>query len=212
MSICYVIGAAPLNPAFFRMPEENDYVICADGGYDSLLPLGVCPDLVVGDFDSSAVKEGNCSCEEVVRLLPEKDDTDMLSAVKIALSRGWSEFYFYGGLGGLRLDHTIANIQLLSYLLDHQARGTFFDGKTMVTMIENDELILPRDDSCYFSVFSFTGSCPDVTLEGVKYPLEHALITSSFPIGVSNEITASEAKVLNRGGKLLVMLAPKNPQ
>ncbi len=211
MSICYVIGAAPFNPAFFRMPEENDYVICADGGYDSLLSLGLCPDLVVGDFDSSAVKAQNCLCE-VVRLLPEKDDTDMLSAVKIALSRGWNEFYFYGGLGGLRLDHTIANIQLLSYLLDHRARGTFFDGKTMVTMIENGKLILPRDDSCYFSVFSFTGSCPDVTLKGVKYPLEHAVITSSFPIGVSNEITAPEAEISNREGKLLVMLAPKNPQ
>lgn len=209
MSICYIIGSAPFDKSTFISPSKDDFVICADGGYDTLLPLGITPDLIVGDFDS--IFETKNYQGEIIRLVPEKDDTDMLSAVKTALSRGWREFYLYGGLGG-RLDHTFANIQLLSYLLDRHAKGTLFDGKTMVTMIEDGIIKLKKEDDCYFSVFSFTESCPNVTLKGVKYPLNHACITSSFPIGVSNEITEDKAEISNQGGRLLIMLTPKKPQ
>lgn len=207
MSVCYIIGSAPFCTEWFPRPQQGDYVICADGGYDHLLPLGISPDLVIGDFDSASKIEDSYPCE-VIRLLPEKDDTDTLSAIKTALSRGWREFSLYGMLGG-RLDHTVANLQLLSYLLDHQARGTLFSGRTRVTMLGTGRLIFPKEEECYLSVFSFTDVCPDVTLRGVKYPLKHARVDSSYPIGVSNEIISPQAEILNNGGKLLVIQTPK---
>lgn len=210
MSNCILIGSAPFDASTFQRPQPGDFVVCADGGYDHLQNLGIVPNLVVGDFDSTSLSGKTYPCE-VIRLQPEKDDTDMLSAVKIALSRGWTRFRIYGGLGG-RLDHTIANIQTLSYLLDHGASGILQDGKTWVTMLDRGTLVLPKADGCYLSVFAYSEACPDVTLKGVKYPLNNANVTASFPIGVSNEIIGDRAEIITQGGRLLVLLAPKSPQ
>ena len=54
--------------------------------------------------------------ERVRRLPVEKDDTDTLAAVKLGLERGCTDFWIYGGTGGKRLDHTLANLQTLLYL------------------------------------------------------------------------------------------------
>ena len=51
-SLCYVVGAMPLDPGFILTPVPGDLVIAADKGYETLSRLGVHPGLVVGDFDS----------------------------------------------------------------------------------------------------------------------------------------------------------------
>ena len=209
MSVCYIIGAAPFDAETFLFPREDDYVICADGGYEHLNALGIVPDVIIGDFDSGEDK-GEFPCE-VIRLRPEKDDTDTISAVKVALARGWKVFCLYGVLGG-RLDHTFANIQLLSFLLENGAAGTLYNRENTVTLLENNKLVLPKNDEMYLSVFSFSVCCKGVTLRGVKYPLEDAVLTSAFPLGVSNEIVSDYAEVSVTEGKLLVMLSSKVSQ
>lgn len=189
------------------MPLPDDFVICADGGYDHALEYGIQPDLVVGDFDSSDRKAEEIPCE-VVRLKPEKDDTDMISAARLGLQRGYQKFVIYGGFGG-RFDHTYANIQLLSFLLDHGAEGTILDGAHQIWMIQDRTLELPKQTGRYLSVFSYTDQCSGVTLKGMKYPLDHAVIHSNFPIGTSNEILAENGSITVEKGKLLVMLAPR---
>ena len=47
---------------------------------------------------------------EIVRLPAEKDDTDMVAALRLGLARGYRDFRLYGAAGG-RIDHTIANLQ-----------------------------------------------------------------------------------------------------
>lgn len=115
MGICYIFAALPSGPLPAIGPE--DYVIAADAGYMQL--GGIRPDLVVGDFDSLGFAPEN---ERVVRHPARKDDTDTLLAVKLGLEKGCTRFVILGGLGG-RLDHTIANIQTLSYLAARAARG-----------------------------------------------------------------------------------------
>ena len=48
--------------------------------------------------------------DHVCRVPVEKDDTDTMLAVKTGLEQGCGEFYIYGGTGGRRLDHTLANL------------------------------------------------------------------------------------------------------
>ena len=79
-----------------------------------------------------------------------------------------------------------------------------------MTLLENETLVLPRDDSVYLSVFAFTPCCEGVTLRGVKYPLENAKLTSSFPLGVSNEFAADYAEIGVQQGQLLVILSSKS--
>ena len=79
-------------------------VIAADGGLRHLEAQGLTADLIVGDFDSlGRVPEG----DNILRHPVEKDDTDMLLAVRTGLDRGYRIFVLYGGLGG-RLDATNA--------------------------------------------------------------------------------------------------------
>lgn len=44
-------------------------------------------------------------------------------AVKAGLRAGFRRFLLYGALDGPRLDHTVANFQLLHYLTDQDAHG-----------------------------------------------------------------------------------------
>ncbi|MBB2955150.1 thiamine pyrophosphokinase [Bifidobacterium commune] len=112
-------------------------VIAADGGFDHANVLGIKPDLVIGDFDSAnaSIPQGI----ETIRLPAEHDDPDMLSALKIGWSRGCRDFFIYGALGG-RIDHAIANVQLLAFLSHHGGRGLLFGGDSVVTAICNGSL------------------------------------------------------------------------
>ena len=52
---CVVVGASPTTDSAFIKPilKQADYIICADGGWNHVHLTGVCPHLIVGDFDSA---------------------------------------------------------------------------------------------------------------------------------------------------------------
>ena len=71
-----------------------------------------------GDFDSLS-GAGKAYLEsldhtEIVRLNPEKDDTDTQSTLNLAIRRGAKNILILGATGG-RLDHFIGNMGLLGY-------------------------------------------------------------------------------------------------
>lgn len=196
--ICYIVGAGDCNRLFIY-PTDNDMVIAVDGGYRYL--EGQRIDLVVGDFDSlSFVPEH----ENRIQLPVMKDDTDMLFAIKEGLKKGYTLFHIYGGTGG-RNSHTIANLQCLSFLAGCGARGILFDGDASTTLIQNDSLTFSEDCEGYLSVFAFGGSAAGVTLEGLKYTLQDAVLTCDMPLGVSNEFIGVPATVSVKDGSLLII-------
>ncbi len=83
---------------------------------------------------------------------PEKDDTDMMLAIKLGLSRGYREFAIYGGLGG-RLDHTIANIQALTYLAGEGASGILYGDSYALTVIKDSSLPFQKMLRAWFPYF-----------------------------------------------------------
>lgn len=203
MGICYIAGAADTTRILKQsMIKNDDCVIAADGGYRLLQHWGIKPDQVVGDFDSL----GYVPSEEHVSQYPsEKDDTDMMIAVKTGLSMGYRQFVILGGLGG-RLDHTLANIHTLDYLVEHGARGCLMGDEENVLLIDSDSSITFRAEAIgRLSIFAYGGKAEGVYLTGLKYPLKDAVLTTDFPIGVSNEFTDRGATVSVRSGKLLVI-------
>ncbi len=198
---CYIIGAGDVFSSAVTAKEE-DFIICADGGYKYRALLGREADLVVGDFDSfGSVPE----TENKIVAPCEKDDTDMALAVKEGLSRGYRDFVIFGALGGERFDHTVANIQLLSYICSEGAKGTILHGDTVLTAFSDGEITFPENCKGYISVFSLCDESRGVSIENLRYCVSDITLRSNNPLGVSNEFTGKESRISVKDGTLLVI-------
>lgn len=201
MKKCFIFAAGSFYGLRER-PQPGDFVIAADAGYRACLQEDLVPDLLLGDFDSM---EAPADFPNLLRAPVEKDDTDTMLAVKVGLERGCTHFYFYGGTGGERLDHTLANLQALLYLRSHGARGYLYDRAFVYTAIQNEALTIAKGPEWgLVSAFCFGGPARGVWEEGVQYPLHDAILTSDFPLGVSNHIIENEATITVRDGALIV--------
>ena len=196
--ICVIAASMPEKDLYI---PDGSYVIAADKGLLQLRDRGVEPDLVVGDFDSLGYVP---EARELVRHPVEKDDTDMMLAVREGLRRGYRTFILYGGLGG-RLDHTLANVQTLAFLAEHGARGLLIGEGTAVTLLDCGAIRFPATAQGTLSVFCFGDKAEGVTETGLHYPLENAELTNSFPLGVSNAFCGRESEVSVHKGKLLLL-------
>lgn len=201
MKRCFIFAAG----TFFGLrekPRPGDLVIAADAGYRVCLELGIVPDLLLGDFDSMEQPEDFAN---ICRVPVEKDDTDTMLAVKTAIENGCEEVFLYGGTGGKRLDHTIANIQTLLYLRRRGVRGWLYDNDFVWTVIENEGLTIRREvEWGLCSVFCLGDRAEGIDLIGFQYPLKDGSLTTEFPLGVSNHMLEEEATVAVRSGALTI--------
>lgn len=198
--ICYVVGAGEDYGIAFRK-EPGDYVIAVDAGLRYVEKLGVEPDLVIGDFDSLQYIP---SYPNVRRLNAEKDDTDMGVGIQEGIRAGYTVFRIYGGTGG-RIDHTLGNLQLLAGLAERGMQVFLYDKENVVTAITDSGLCFGAVPEGYISVFSYSPRSEGVTLHGLKYRLENAVVTNTFPIGVSNEFIGLESSIRVEKGTLVVV-------
>ncbi|MDD7602064.1 MAG: thiamine diphosphokinase [Firmicutes bacterium] len=207
---CWIVGAGPcggLHAEGFA-PKKEDYIIAADGGLRYLEDAGVSPNMVVGDFDTLGYEPEH---ENVVRLSVRKDWTDTFVAMEKGAARGYRTFVFHGCLGG-KLEHTVANLQHLVWLAQRGMKGWMTDGRVWATAIcgnngaKSGRLNLPARDRGMVSVFCMGDCAKGVTLKGLKYTLEDAQLTGSFPLGVSNELIGEPADIEVKEGTLLVVM------
>lgn len=214
MKRCIIITAYnPHGYPDFAYPHPEDVVICADTGYLLAKEQGIHPHIIIGDFDSAAGPE--CLPPEkdpylqdipVLRMPREKDDTDTMLCVKHGLSLGIRSFLIVGGIGG-RLDHTLANLQILSYLKNRGADGLLADPTTRITLADPGTCVLDHSWGSRFSLLAVSGECRGITLAGAKYPLENAVLTDDFPLGISNEFLEDQVMVSLEHGRLLIVVS-----
>lgn len=184
-------------------PRAGDMILCADGGWVLARQIGIKPDLVIGDFDSSEEPAD----EATVRVPVEKDDADTMLCLKRGLSLGFDDFLIVGGFGG-RVDHTLANLQALHYAARRGVRAVMFDGLSWATAVAEGRVEVPADvlgdGPVKLSVFALTDACRGVSISGAKWTLADAELTNAFPLGLSNEFAAPAAAISVREGALLV--------
>ncbi len=201
---CIIVVA--YNPGGVRNSVEiqpDDFIICADGGYDIAVADNLYPDLLIGDFDS--ISEHTPRAKKIIRVPSEKDDTDLMICIQHALDKGFDEYIIIGGIGG-RLDHTLGNIQSMSYACDHIRKIVMCDPENTLTMLSGGDVTLQKQPGKkHFSLFSITEECTDVTITGAKYPLTGARLAYNVTLGVSNEFVSNEVTVSLGSGKLLVV-------
>ena len=201
MSKCIIFCAAGFDGLLEPIGEE-DFVIAADAGLKHCTEAWVAPDLILGDFDSlGEAPDGS----NVFQLPVEKDDTDTIYAMRVGLERGYTDFVVYGGTGGSRADHTIANLQGLLFLSSHGAHCRMYGDGVVWSVLHNETISFPAGCSGTLSLFCMDGATRGVTIRGLKYELTDAEIRSDFPIGVSNSFTGAAASVEVRDGTLIMI-------
>ena len=201
MKRCFIFAAGTFYGLRER-PAPGDFVIAADAGYRICRQAGIVPDLLLGDFDSM---EQPADFSNVHRSPVEKDDTDTMLAVKTALEHDCNIIYIYGGTGGKRLDHTLANLQTLLFIRRRGARGYLYDNDFVWTVVENESLAIEKTvEWGLFSAFCLGDRAEGIDEVGFQYPLKDAVLTPEFPLGVSNHILEPTAEITVRRGALAV--------
>ncbi len=199
MGRCLVFCAGGFDKLLF-LPEDGDYILAADGGLTHLNRLGLEPRGILGDFDSLGYIPQSAQVFPV-----EKDDTDAMLAARRGLELGYREFIFYGALDGDRLDHTLANYQMLQFLADHGANGTLVGRDFLVTVVKDGALVFPAGCEGIVSVFCMGAEAAGVDIQGLYYSLSRGTLSSGFPLGVSNRFTGSPARIAVTRGSLLIL-------
>ena len=188
---------------------KPDCIIGVDKGLEFCYRNHVIPDWILGDFDSISkeVIDWYRKQQEIPirQYKPEKDDTDMFLALRQAVGRGYRRIEIYGGLGGKRLDHTLANLQMLVWAAHRNIHARLLGKDTVVSAISDGQISFPASAKGYLSVFAVGGQAEGVDLTGLKYELSNHILTDEFPLGVSNEFIGRESTVRVRKGTLILV-------
>lgn len=208
MSICHIVGAGDISLSDIKQLKNiaaDDMIIAADGGYATLLNNNILPEVIIGDFDSYI---GDTSCIPadigIIKLPSEKDYTDMHACVNYGLKKGVNTFYLYGATGG-RIDHTIANIQLMHMLAEEGCHVTMWGCDNIFQVISNGCIEFESGKSGVISVFSLSERSFGVTISGLKYEIWDTTLNNTFALGVSNEFIGTPASIAVRHGSLLII-------
>ena len=181
--------------------RETDTIICADSGYDHAVKMGVCTDMLLGDFDSiSHVPEDVRS----ISYPPAKNFTDTELAADWARGQGFKDFLFLGSTGG-RTDHTLANIFLAAGLSAQGISCEIADEYCRIIPIKNASLTITEPVGTTVSAIPLD-ECMGVSNVNMEYPLDNARLVPETTRGISNVIIKSPAGISVSRGTLLCII------
>jgi thiamine pyrophosphokinase len=209
---------AALDRAWPGWDEVAEVVIAADGGARHAGRLGLTILTWVGDGDSIDPDELALLAERgvTIRRVPAaKDESDTELAVLEALAHGPDEVVILGALGGVRIDHTIANVGLLAMPQLGDLPTMLLDEQSRIRLIRAPGLggaavrfPLPGKAGDRVSLLPYGEGVTGVTTHGLAYPLADEPLPPGPARGLSNVRVSEDAAVVVRSGRLLVIETP----
>ena len=197
----------------FTMDILNDpateYIIGVDKGNAFLYEHEICPDYIVGDFDSlpGEILEFYEQKKSIPirRFDPVKDATDTEIAVKLAIEFHKENVVILGATGS-RIDHVWGNVQMMKIGLDAGLAICTIDSHNRITLI-NKKIVLRRAEAFgpYFSVFPLGGKVEDFNIKGAKYPLTQHTLTPYDSLCVSNQFGEDTVEIDFPEGTVVLM-------
>lgn len=205
--IALVLAGGPLRPSprLLRKVAEAEVVIAADGGLRHAIPLGVVPDLLVGDLDSVRAEDLMVWSDVPTERHPtDKDALDLELAIEAALARGADSVRVIGAFGG-RFDQTLATAWIAAHYAEQGVDMSLLDGI-------HDAYPLPAgarfdDEIPKGTVFSLlsVSERSRVDVAGADYPLVDTELPRGVGLGLSN--VAHDRLVVDvREGLVLLIL------
>lgn len=200
-TVLIVAGGVASAEEAWEAAKDADFIIAADGGFSLASQAGLRVDLLVGDMDSLDSPPQNIP---ILKFPREKDATDLELALDYARATNPERIVVVGAFGA-RLDHTLANANLLEkydlpVVLFHQGFRVY---------LVVDELEIPAALGDLVSLIPLSAEVRGIFTWGLRYPLHDGVLFRASTRGVSNEVVGLPCGVRVREGKLLLIHKPK---
>ncbi|MFC5773834.1 thiamine diphosphokinase [Ectobacillus antri] len=209
MKIFHILAGGPVDHYADFLYYESDDVqwVAADRGVFHLLQRNIMPVAAFGDYDSVSEEELRWMREQTtLHIMPkEKDETDLELAITWALKQKPDIIRIFGATGG-RLDHGLANIQMLVKSLDTAIEMILVDHKNEISIKRAGTYVVEQNQRFpYISFLPLTETVTGITLQGFKYPLHNQTIQWGSTLCVSNELNSKKGTFSFRSGILMVI-------
>jgi thiamine pyrophosphokinase len=199
-----------LDPELLGGVAGDLLVIAADGGLRKAELLGLRPNLVIGDGDSLGAEALAALADSGIelRLHPrDKDESDTELALREAVARGARRIVVLGALGGVRFDHGLANVLLLTLPELAGREVVLLDGQTSVHVLAGAgaSLTLTGTASDIVSLLPLSERVTGVRTSGLRFALSGETLEQGPARGLSNELLRSHARIEIESGRLAVI-------
>ena len=174
----------------------------ADAGYQIAQKLNLPLLKILGDFDTA--EKPNFS--NTIVFPSEKDQTDAEIALDAAIADGYKYIWLIAPFGG-RIDHTIANINLMILAQKRGVNLTLYDGENLAFILNKGSYKI-HSEYRYYSFIPMDRASV-VSLDGFKYPLKRARLKRENSLGISNEPKASILNIRIHQGSVLCVCIEK---
>ncbi|GGM21033.1 thiamine pyrophosphokinase [Paraliobacillus quinghaiensis] len=210
MKTVAIVAGGPIEfvPDLMSYKNQVDYWIGADRGALVLVNAGMRLDLAIGDFDSiteNEFEQVSTNATSIETYPVDKDETDLDLAIVKAILLAPEKLILFGATGG-RIDHTLANIQLLYRLQQEQLQTTIIDNQNELTLFNPGSYEV--EQNLLYPIISFVpfSSCIEgLTLEGFYYPLEDGSVEWGSTLCLSNKLLSKKGTFSFRKGILIVI-------
>jgi len=185
-------------------------VIAADNGVRFAGPLGLFPDIILGDMDSlDPDLRGLFDIERVtvIQVPAEKDETDLELALLEAAGQGAEHIVVLGGVGG-RIDMTLSNVLLLTHPDLAGVRVELWAANQTLWIIRPPGGDVSGQPGDTLSLIPIGGDATNITTQNLHYPLHDETLTFGPARGISNVLTAAQVRIDLGGGLLLAVHTP----
>lgn len=186
-------------------------LIAVDRGLMAIKEVNLVPDYIVGDFDSVDTEILDFFRSQFEKLgkpvfksfNPEKDETDTELAISLAISLNPSDVLILGATG-TRLDHVVANIEILYKLLLSGIRASIVDEYNLISLHDSEVTLKKKNAvSKFFSIIPFT-EMAKITIKGAKYELDNYELSIGSSLGISNEYNKETVKITVKNGVIIL--------
>ncbi|MGL4781336.1 MAG: thiamine diphosphokinase [Bacteroidales bacterium] len=199
---CVIVanGEFPTSSIVLGILDQAKMIVACDGAAQTLVAKGYMPHTIVGDLDSLS-EEIRKRFAAIVIHNPDQETNDLTKAIGFVKSKGVESVCILAATG-LREDHTLANISLLT-----QYQSLFSEIKLMTdfgvfTAIKDSQ----RFDSFEkqkISIFSLPPLVP-VSVRNLKYPIEERVLNSWWEGSLNESLSDCFEVLLHGEGNVLV--------
>ena len=191
-------GSFPYHPIPTNYLNDSKTIICTDGATDKLIDYGKTPDIVIGDFDSTKLKNSDKAKKWIEA--PDQNKTDLEKTFEWCINNYIKKIVLLGATGD-REDHTIGNLFTLAKyhekisceVITDYSKIICVSGKNYISTIINQDV----------SIIA-TEPIKSITIDGLQYGIRNKKIMPSTQ-AISNKAIRDQFYI-ETTGKVLVFL------